>query len=631
MAAVLGVAAPALAVPPRAVKLSWASTDASTTQAVSWVTDTQVATTIEYGIATTGEHMLAAMPGRELTGIGWIHEIELTGLTPDTLYKYRVGSPGDFSPEHTFRTAANDQCAPFTFVALGDARSQNSRGPSPNWSSIHREAEVAGARFFLNGGDLVLDGQEINQWAQWLVDSEAVNPRLPMMPAMGNHDDGPMDGDNANYNRIFALPRNPITGTEDYYFFVYNNLLIFSLSTQNFQDWPRVADWVRMVSAQYPSHWKLAFFHHPIYTTQTRLVIPVGHGPNEKGQNPDWGPAFDDAGIDVVIQSHNHIYERFRPLRYDPMDPDEGQEVPAYGNGPNGGRLYITSGGAGSFLDPLIEARFTRTANGSESRSKDHHYLKLAVSGRTLQVSTVRTTAGNTSGGGSLIDTVTLTRPGVDPCASMMDPDVDGDGWVRSRDCNDNDATISPGAAEICGNAIDEDCTGGANVCPPMPGDVDGDGSPSDSDCDDNDGRRYPENAEVECDNIDNDCDCLEVCRGVNTDLCPADAGVPGADAALPAVDAAMGPAPDATAGNNDDASSMMPVGLDAAAVPPGADAAAPAVATDAAVVLGAPDAAAAVTPPAEASGCGCGSTGRGDASAVVLLLAFAFLRRRRS
>ena len=64
-----------------------------------------------------------------------------------------------------------------------------------------------------------------------------VNPTVPMMPALGNHDDGPGDGNSANYNRLFVLPTNTVTGTEDYYYFIYNNLLVFSLSTQTFEDW----------------------------------------------------------------------------------------------------------------------------------------------------------------------------------------------------------------------------------------------------------------------------------------------------------------------------------------------------------------------------------------------------------
>ena len=44
---------------------------------------------------------------------------------------------------------------------------------------------------------------------------------------------------------------------------------------------------------------------------------------------------------------------------------------------------------------------------------------------------------------------------------SPTDPDRDGDGFPASRDCADNNATVWPGAPEIPGNGIDDDCVGG--------------------------------------------------------------------------------------------------------------------------------------------------------------------------
>lgn len=528
---------------PQSVKVSWASADAATTMAVSWVTPNDTPTTIEYGINATSENMLTGLAPDNVIGIGYYHQIELSGLLPDTTYRYRVGSNGDWSQEYTFKTAPNDQCTPFAFVQLGDARSQDDRGPSLNWSSIHSEAMAVGAQFFLNGGDLVKEGTEIEQWATWLADSDAVNPLIPMMPALGNHDDGPGDGNAANYNRIFTLPTNTVTGTEDYYYFVYNNLVVFSLSTQTFEDWAAQMAWMTNVAAMHPNKWKVAYFHHPVYTTQTRaLGIEVGHEPNEKGQNPFYAPAFDQAGIDIVFQSHNHIYERFDPLRYDPNDVEQGRVVQNYGNGPNDGRLYVVSGGSGAFLDPLIEGQFQQLANGSASRSKDHHFMKIGIAGNTLQYSAIRTNAGNTSGGGTIIDQLTIQRPGPDPCDSPMDPDGDMDGYPASMDCDDTNPMINPGAAEICGNTVDEDCDGTAQDCPEPPVDMDMDGSPAGTDCDDNNPDRYPEHPEVECDGIDNDCDCNELCNGVETDVCnpsPRDGGVStpprdGGDTAVP-------------------------------------------------------------------------------------------------
>lgn len=59
---------------------------------------------------------------------------------------------------------------------------------------------------------------------------------------------------------------------------------------------------------------------------------------------------------------------------------------------------------------------------------------------------------------------------GSDDTGSTIDSgpaDVDGDGWSADDDCDDADATVHPGAEEVCGDEVDQDCDGVADEdCP---------------------------------------------------------------------------------------------------------------------------------------------------------------------
>ncbi len=93
--------------------------------------------------------------------------------------------------------------------------------------------------------------------------------------------------------------------------------------------------------------------------------------------------------------------------------------------------------------------------------------------------------------------------------------DDDGDGFDEcgpdlieesgDEDCDDGDAAVYPGAAEVACDFIDNDCDGDLHA---QEVDDDADGfTECDGDCDDGDDAINPGAAEVACDFIDNDCD----------------------------------------------------------------------------------------------------------------------------
>ena len=107
--------------------------------------------------------------------------------------------------------------------------------------------------------------------------------------------------------------------------------------------------------------------------------------------------------------------------------------------------------------------------------------------------------------------------------------DADGDGFFAGAscgtpvDCNDRNPTIYPGAPEIAGDGIDQDCDGqDLQLC----SDVDGDGYFAEAscgtpvDCNDNNPTIYPGAPEIAGDGIDQDCDGqdLQLCTDADGD-----------------------------------------------------------------------------------------------------------------
>ncbi len=93
--------------------------------------------------------------------------------------------------------------------------------------------------------------------------------------------------------------------------------------------------------------------------------------------------------------------------------------------------------------------------------------------------------------GGEEIDTGGSTESGpstetTDDTASDACADADSDGWCSEStggsDCSDHAAAVNPGEIEVCGNGVDEDCSGTDEPCPASATDTDGDGIADDAD-----------------------------------------------------------------------------------------------------------------------------------------------------
>src|SRR5688572_3660826 len=112
--------------------------------------------------------------------------------------------------------------------------------------------------------------------------------------ALGNHDD-----QNQRYYKPFNLDG------QRYRTFKEGHVRFFILDS-NYLD-PEQVRWLEKELEASDSEWKIAYFHHPLYTTARR-------GP-EVELRAILEPLFVKHGVDVVFAGHEHVYERFKPQR----------------------------------------------------------------------------------------------------------------------------------------------------------------------------------------------------------------------------------------------------------------------------------------------------------------------------
>ncbi|HSM86363.1 MAG TPA: metallophosphoesterase, partial [Candidatus Limnocylindrales bacterium] len=111
--------------------------------------------------------------------------------------------------------------------------------------------------------------------------------------SLGNHD---------NTNEISYAPFN-MNGRR-YYTFVKENTEFFVLDS-NYMDATQL-NWLRDELQKSTSEWKIAYFHHPIYSSGKR------HG-SDTDLRAVLEPLFQKYKVNVVLSGHDHVYERIAP------------------------------------------------------------------------------------------------------------------------------------------------------------------------------------------------------------------------------------------------------------------------------------------------------------------------------
>jgi MYXO-CTERM domain-containing protein len=419
---------------PTRVRLSFAGKDPATAIGISWNTISgQGEVTVEYGTSPGSYPAKAQGAVNPISAtLGAQSEVELTGLVPNTTYYYRVGGPaGGFSSEQSFQTAppTHPSCGGFKFVATGDSRAESwegDKGASTVWPTIATLAASHKPALILHSGDIVYDGgANEKQWANHLEVTAPVSARIPILYALGNHDNGPSEGEGAYFNRLVSFPRAEKalggSGTEDHYFVRLGHAVFVVLSTESFSGgsipFKNQADWLDQVLSKNPARWRFVVLHKPIYTG----YLFINHKPNESGQNAALVPVFNKHHVDVVFQGHNHFYERWVPSACQNGASDDPCPAGSFEKG----TVYITTGGGGAF--PVVFAGGTSATRVAASGK--HHLLLVELKDGTLTGKAIDDTGGT-------LDSFTIAKPPLappDPCSAPTKDAGPQDGAPRDR------------------------------------------------------------------------------------------------------------------------------------------------------------------------------------------------------
>ncbi len=157
---------------------------------------------VSFRTSLPGEASVLLEGGRSFSSrsTGVRNEVRLSGLTPDTTYRYAVLFAGARTPWRSFRTAPRPGEGEFTFAFSGDSRSGVGSGRTRymgvNYATLERlmaEAYREDARFLLMGGDLVNGfttsvADFESQLRAWKEATAGFRSSRPVYTAIGNHE-----------------------------------------------------------------------------------------------------------------------------------------------------------------------------------------------------------------------------------------------------------------------------------------------------------------------------------------------------------------------------------------------------------------------------------------------------------
>jgi acid phosphatase type 7 len=197
-----------------------------------------------------------------------------------------LGSPG------TATTAATTT----VLVGAGDIADCNAAGDEATAILLDR---LPGTVFTV--GDNAYQSGTAGEFASCYEPTWGRHPH-PTRPSPGNHDYKTPGA--SGYYDYFGKRAGP--ERRGYYAYNAGAWRVYSLNSEVMTD--TQVEWLKADLAAHPNSCSLAYWHRPRYSS--------GRHGNYYGAKRFWGPLY-RAGVEVVVNGHDHNYERFAPMRPD--------------------------------------------------------------------------------------------------------------------------------------------------------------------------------------------------------------------------------------------------------------------------------------------------------------------------
>lgn len=258
------------------------------------------------------------------------HKVIADALTPGTTYKFRLGNgeAGSWSKIGSFTTDTTDD-QEYRFIVGADTQA-STLSAFEAWGDTFRKAidYIGDPKFLIVAGDLVDNGDLESHW-QWMLQvAEDSLLKVPFVPVLGGHEvndyDGDVTTDNNNFYHHFNVPKQEVEGTHEgsVYSFEYGDALYMVFNSQfegglasNGKDiaWEdpefrAQLNWMRNTVAKSDKKWKFVTFHKSPYASGDNSALYEDERVQFYRQHLI--PVFDELGIDMVFEAHDHMYMR---------------------------------------------------------------------------------------------------------------------------------------------------------------------------------------------------------------------------------------------------------------------------------------------------------------------------------